>query len=100
MQRSDRRRRTPRLGEMIRLGFLFGVIYFIQSVSDPNTGLVSQPDNALLRDWGRNTKQVATFGALLALPWCLKPFFGMLSDFVPLRRYRRKSYLVLNCLVA
>ena len=88
------------LGETIRLGFLFGTIYFIQGISDPNTGLVSQPDNSLLRRWGESPKQVATFGALLALPWCLKPLFGLLSDFVPLWRYRRKSYLVLTSLLA
>lgn len=88
------------LGETIRLGFLFGVIYFIQGISDPNTGLISQPDNSLLRDWGRNTKQVATFGAILALPWCLKPLFGLLSDFLPLRRSRRKSYLVVTSMAA
>lgn len=100
MQASDLRRRAMGLGETVRLGFLFGVIYFIQGVSDPNTGLISQPDNSLLRDWGRNTKQVATFGAILALPWCLKPVFGFLSDFLPLGGYRRKSYLILTSLAA
>ncbi|HVX11016.1 MAG TPA: MFS transporter [Pirellulales bacterium] len=98
--RSDDGRRRISFGEAIRLGGLFGAIYFIQSLSDPNTGLISQPDNSLLRDWGRNTKDVATFGALLTLPWCLKPFFGMLSDFVPLAKLRRKSYLILNSLAA
>jgi predicted MFS family arabinose efflux permease len=100
MQPTDLRRRALRLGETIRLGFLFGAIYFIQGVSDPNTGLISQPDNSLLRDWGRSAKQVASFGALLTLPWCLKPLFGLLSDFVPLGRYRRKGYLIVTSLAA
>ncbi|HET6884396.1 MAG TPA: MFS transporter [Pirellulales bacterium] len=100
MQRRDIRRRALGLGEMIRLGFLFGLIYFVQGVGDPNTGLVAQPDNSLLRRWGESPKQVATFGALLALPWCLKPLFGLMSDFVPLGRYRRKSYLILTSLIA
>ena len=100
MKPNDVRRQAMGLGETIRLGFLFGVIYFIQGISDPNTGLISQPDNSLLRDWGNNTRQVATFAALLSLPWCLKPLFGLLSDFVPLARYRRKSYLILTSLLA
>jgi predicted MFS family arabinose efflux permease len=100
MQQNDLRRQALGLSETIRLGFLFGVIYFIQGISDPNTGLISQPDNSLLRDWGKSPKQVATFAALLALPWCLKPLFGLLSDFVPLRGSRRKSYLVLTSLAA
>lgn len=100
MQRTDARRRTLGFGETIRLCLLFGLVYFIQGVSDPNTGLVAQPDNSLLRRWGNGPKQVATFGAILALPWCLKPLFGLLSDFVPLAGYRRKSYLILTSLVA
>ncbi|HQU43820.1 MAG: hypothetical protein B7Z73_03140 [Planctomycetia bacterium 21-64-5] len=100
MQRNDVRRQAMGLGETVRLGFLFGAIYFIQGISDPNTGLLSQPDNSLLRDWGKNTRQVATFAALLGLPWCLKPLFGLLSDFVPLGRYRRKSYLIATSLTA
>lgn len=100
MQRRDVRRQALGLSETIRLAFLFGLIYFVQGVSDPNTGLVAQPDNSLLRRWGESPKQVATFAAILALPWCLKPLFGLLSDFVPLGRYRRKSYLVLTSVIA
>ena len=33
--------------------------------------------------------------ALLALPWSIKPAFGLLSDFVPLLGSRRRSYLLL-----
>jgi len=33
--------------------------------------------------------------ALLALPWSIKPAFGLLSDFVPLFGSRRRNYLLL-----
>lgn len=100
MSRNDNRQQALGWSATIRLCLLFGLVYFIQGVSDPNTGLVAQPDNSLLRRWGNGPKQVATFGAILALPWCLKPLFGLLSDFVPLAGYRRKSYLILTSLVA
>ena len=36
------------------------------------------------------------FCALLALPWSLKPLYGLLTDFVPIARTRRRSYLMLT----
>jgi Na+/melibiose symporter-like transporter len=33
--------------------------------------------------------------ALLAIPWSIKPIFGLLSDFVPLLGSRRRNYLLL-----
>ncbi|HJT35237.1 MAG TPA: MFS transporter, partial [Pirellulales bacterium] len=100
MERRTLRRQALGLIETLRIGFLFGAIYFIQGISDPNSGLIAQPDNSLLRAWGKNSAEIATFGAILALPWCLKPLFGLLSDFVPLGRYRRKSYLIATSLAA
>lgn len=86
--------------DTIRLGLLFGTIYFVQGTSEPTTGLISQPNQSLLREWGESPEQIASFVAVLAMPWCLKPLFGFLSDFFPLGRYRRKSYLVLMSLLA
>jgi MFS family permease len=86
--------------ETIRLGLLFGTIYFVQGMSEPTTGLVSQPNQSLLRQWGETPQQIALFVAILAVPWCFKPVFGFLSDFFPLGPYRRKSYLILTSLVA
>jgi len=36
---------------------------------------------------------------LLTIPWYIKPVFGLLTDFVPIRGYRRKSYLILSSLL-
>jgi len=86
--------------DTIRLGLLFGTIYFVQGMSEPTTGLISQPNQSLLREWGESPEQIASFVAILAAPWCLKPLFGFLSDFFPLAGYRRKSYMILSSLVA
>jgi Na+/melibiose symporter-like transporter len=71
-------------------------MYFIQGVGEPTEGLVAQPVRSLLKGWGCGAAEIGAFAALLALPWWLKPLYGILSDFVPLRGYRRRSYLLLS----
>ena len=70
---------------------LFAALYFIQSVGDPTSGLVSQPVRSLLRNWGESPASLAALMALLAIPWSIKPAFGLLSDFVPLLGCRRRK---------
>lgn len=73
---------------------LFGAIYFIQGVAEPNEGLVNQPVASLLGRWGQSAGQISAFTFVLSLPWMLKPLYGLVSDFVPLFGSRRKSYLM------
>ena len=73
----------------------FAALYFIQGVGDPTSGLVSQPVRSLLRNWGESPASLAALMALLAIPWSIKPAFGLLSDFVPLLGSRRRNYLLL-----
>lgn len=86
--------------QIFGLSILFGTLSFIQGLGEPTTGLVTQPIHALLKEWGCDPHEIATFIALLSMPWCLKPICGLLSDFVPLAGYRRKSYLILAALAA
>ena len=79
---------------VIGLFCLFGLLYFIQGTNETATGLINQPFLSLLKRWGSSPGQINTFVALLGVPWCLKPIFGLLSDFVRFAGYRRKSYLV------
>jgi predicted MFS family arabinose efflux permease len=79
---------------MLRLGFLFGGIYFVQGIGEPTEGLIAQPVRSMLKGWGHGAQDIAAFAALLSLPWSLKPLYGLISDFIPLAGYRRKSYLV------
>ena len=73
---------------------LFGLLYFIQGVNETATGLINQPFLSLLERWRSSPSQITGYVALLGLPWCLKPVFGLASDFVRFAGYRRKSYLV------
>jgi hypothetical protein len=73
----------------------FATLYFVQSVGDPTSGLIAQPVRSLLRAWGESPAELAAIMALLAVPWTIKPIFGLLSDFVPLFGSRRRNYLLL-----
>lgn len=79
----------------------FATLYFVQSVGDPTSGLIAQPVRSLLKSWGESPAELAALMALLAVPWTIKPVFGLLSDFVPLFGSRRRNYLLLaNALAA
>jgi MFS family permease len=69
-------------------------MYFVQGVGEPGDGLLAQPMLGLMKSWQRTPEQIATFAALLGVPWAIKPLYGLLTDCVPLAGYRRKSYLV------
>lgn len=88
--------RPPRFRpEVVRLGILCGTLYFIQGMCEPESGLLSQPVNSLLRLRGFTTEDAGTFALILGIPWMLKLGYGLLSDFVPLWGYRRRSWLLL-----
>jgi predicted MFS family arabinose efflux permease len=84
---------------LFTLGLLFGSIYFVQGIAEPTEGLIAQPVRSLLNHRGHSAGEISGFAAMLAIPWSLKPLYGLLSDFVPLAGYRRKSYLILTSTV-
>jgi len=83
-----------------RLALLFGVIYFVQGIGEPTEGLIAQPTRSLLRSWGLGADEIAGFMLIVGLPWYLKPLLGLLTDYLPIRGSRRRSYLLLATLMA
>ena len=75
-----------------RLMIFFGLAYFAQGLAG---GLITQPLTYYLKSLGLGTSHAAQFAALIAVPWMIKPLYGLMTDFVPLFGRRRKIYLVL-----
>jgi MFS family permease len=69
----------------------FAVAYFSQGLAG---GLITQPLVHYLKSLGMAADQVTQSLAMAAIPWLIKPLYGLVSDFVPFFGYRRKSYLV------
>ena len=76
-----------------RLVFLFGLVYFAQGVGQA-AGLLSQPLMYYFKEaLGFAPDVAANYLAILTIPWVIKPVYGLLSDFIPLFGYRRKTWL-------
>ncbi len=79
-----------------RLTIFFGLVYFMQGVGQAS-GLVSQPIFYYFKEaLGLDPAQTTEYLAVLTIPWVIKPAYGLISDFMPLFGYRRKSYLYLT----
>ena len=72
--------------------FFFGLAYFSQGLAGT---LIQQPLAYHLKSDGMAAHHVAQALAFVAIPWLVKPLYGLISDSIPLLGYRRKSYLVL-----
>lgn len=80
---------------MRRLMLFFGVVYVVEGLGQTG-GLIAQPLNYFLKEvHGWTAVQVTAFLTVFNLPWVIKPIYGLVSDFVPLFGYRRKSYLII-----
>jgi MFS family permease len=73
----------------------FALVYVVEGLGQIG-GLIAQPLNYYLKAaQGWTPVQITGFVTLFNLPWIIKPVYGLISDFVPLFGYRRKSYLLL-----
>ena len=78
----------------------FALVYVVEGLGQV-VGLISQPLNYYLKEvHGWTPVQVTAFITIFNLPWIIKPVYGLVSDFVPLFGYRRKSYLIVANLAA
>ena len=79
-----------------RLMLFFAIVYTVEGFCQAKAGIVWQPlTHYLKQTQGWDTVQIAASLAVLDVPWVVKPIYGIISDFVPLFGYRRRSYLLL-----
>ncbi|MEJ0019546.1 MAG: MFS transporter [Acetobacteraceae bacterium] len=79
----------------------FAIVYTVEGFCQAKVGIVWQPLTHYLKETqGWDAVQIAASLAVLDVPWVVKPLYGMLSDFLPLFGYRRRSYLLAANLVA
>jgi MFS family permease len=75
--------------------WFFALVYIVEGLGQVAGGLISQPLAYYLKQvHGWTPVQVTAFVTLFNLPWVIKPVYGLVSDFLPLFGYRRKSYLI------
>lgn len=78
----------------------FAIVYLVEGIGQARVGIIYQPLNHYLKELNWTALQVTAFIAVLNFPWIIKPVFGLVSDFIPLFGYRRKSYLIVASLCA
>jgi len=78
----------------------FAIVYVVEGIGQARVGIIFQPLNYYLKDIGWTPLQVTAYLAILNFPWIIKPVFGLVSDFIPLFGYRRKSYLIIASICA
>jgi MFS family permease len=78
----------------------FAIVYVVEGIGQARFGIIFQPLTYYLKVHGWTALQITAYFAVLNFPWVIKPVFGLVSDFVPLFGYRRKSYLILSSLCA
>lgn len=78
-----------------RLLWFFALVYIVEGLGQVG-GLIAQPLTYYLKQaQGWTPVQVTAFITLFNVPWIIKPLYGLVSDFLPLLGYRRKSYLLI-----
>lgn len=83
-----------------RLMIFFAIVYVVEGFGQIG-GLIAQPLSYYLKQaHGWTPLQVSAYLAVFNFPWIIKPLYGVLSDFVPLFGYRRKTYLLAANMVA
>src|SRR3989338_3363044 len=76
---------------------LFSIVYFLQGALRL-TGIAMPL--FMRQELGLSISEIAVYSGIMSLPWTIKPIYGLLSDYVPLFKYRRKSYAIIASLLA
>jgi MFS family permease len=87
-------------GHVRRLMIFLALVYLAEGLGQVS-GLINQPLNYYLKTvFGWSPDRITEYLTVLTLPWVIKPVYGLISDFIPLFGYRRKTYLFLSNLIA
>ena len=79
----------------------FGIVYAVEGIGQAKSGIIWQPLSYFLKEtrgWG--PVEISAALAVLDVPWIIKPLYGLVSDFLPIAGYRRRSWLLLATLAA
>ncbi len=72
------------------------LVYFVQGI----LGLARLAVSFFLKDdLGMGPAEVSALMGIASIPWMVKPFFGFLSDGLPIFGYHRRPYLILSGLL-
>ena len=86
----------PSRDAISRLMLFFAIVYTVEGFCQAKVGVIWQPLTHYLKETqGWDPVQIAASLAVLDIPWVIKPLYGIVSDFLPLFGYRRRSYLLL-----
>lgn len=78
----------------------FSIAYAVQGFAQTST-LLYQPIQYFFKaGHGYTAGQLAGVTFWVTFPWYIKPVYGLLSDFIPFLGYRRRSYLIVSCLLS
>lgn len=82
------------------LAIFFAIVYAAEGFCEPR-GLIGQPLIRFVKEqYGWSPTLISSYLSLFGLPWIIKPIFGIVSDYLPVFGYRRRSYLLLANLSA
>ena len=77
--------------------YSLGLFYLLLGV------ILNFPDLAVkivLIEKGISVAGLAYFNAVMVIPWCIKPVYGLLSDTFPIFNERRRPYIIISNLLA
>ncbi|MFH1375997.1 MAG: MFS transporter, partial [Patescibacteria group bacterium] len=77
--------------------FFISWVYFVQG----SGSIVGIAEAVILREQlGLDFYQMGLIGAASIIPWSIKPLYGLLTDLVPIGKFRRRPYLHFAPLIA
>jgi len=79
--------------KITRFYIFFAAIYFTQATGTTGGVAGTAIQYFMKEGLALSATTLAYIGSIVSLAWWIKPGFGLLSDFVPIKGYRRKSYI-------